>query len=154
MCFERRSQFECFWLTREFIHAKQKPSFFSLLRNLEFVFGNVERRSFPSIRGLDLNQTFATITCKACNIVTGTVSVFFGNPSDPFGQIIATALKKGLALMVEYTFLTRETQCPVALVSARNIKATRNTLHLFQLVWWRRIPQRWCNPDKKGLWLR
>ena len=89
VCVQRRVQLERLWLTRKVPKAEQGPFRTPLLGDGQFVTADVERRAFPAIRRLHLNQARASVRREAGDIVASTIAILFPDPSDLTRKVVA-----------------------------------------------------------------
>lgn len=154
MSVKRRAQFEGSRMAREIIETEETPFLASHLGHLKLVAGNMKRCSFPTIGGLYLNQTHSPIRREACDVITRSIAIFLGHPSNLAGQILAAALLQLQALMVEYALFPSAAKGAIAFVSPGHIETPCNRLHLRQFSGWWGIVQSGRDADEKRRWLR
>lgn len=85
MSVKGRAQFEGPWMAREIIKTEETPRLTSRLGHLKFVTRNMERRTFPTVGGLYLDQTHATVWREACDVIARTIAILLSHPPNLAG---------------------------------------------------------------------
>ena len=101
------------------------------LRQSKFVAGNVEGRALGTTRGLDLEQALAASCIERQNIVAGTIAIFMGDPTDPFGQLFMSGVRLPSPLDLQDKFLTCLAQPAIAFITRSRIEATNKSNERF-----------------------
>lgn len=90
----------------------------------ELVAGDMEGRSFPAVRGLDLDQTLAPVRIEAADVVAGAIAINVRHPANPLGEISSTGSQKRCALMGQHALFACLTKSAIAGVPSGDIVFT------------------------------
>ena len=122
MRIERRVKLKGPRLARKVPKPKQQPVGTPLFSYVQFIAGDVEGRSVPTVSRFYLYQSGPLVRGEAGYVVARPVAVLFRHPSYPLRKIAPTGDREGCALMLQYKLFTGASQSPVAFVSASDVK--------------------------------
>ena len=91
MFFERRAQREGLRVAREVPQTEQMPFVAALPGDGDFVTADVEGGAFPSVGGLDLDQTGTTVGLEARDVVAVANAILLGGLANLVGQVLLPA---------------------------------------------------------------
>jgi hypothetical protein len=110
MRIKRRAQLESLGRSCEVPEAKQAPFLAPFICHCKFIARDMERRAFPPVCGLHLDETLPSVCIETGNIIARAIPVFFGNPADLLRQVLPPRCSQRVALVLQDALSPRPCQ--------------------------------------------